>query len=79
MTNIARPVNNNDVMRIASLALLPPLRRCLACIHSVVMSLATFPFLHPLSLVQRFLACVPHVVRSLAPLPCLPSNVACWQ
>jgi hypothetical protein len=79
MTIIARCLDNNNATTIASLALLPPSQRCLACIPRVVMSLATFPCLHPLSLLQSFLACIPCIVRSLTPLPCLPRVVACWQ
>ncbi len=79
MTIIARRVDDDNATTIASLALLPPLRRCLACIPRVFMSLATFPCLRPSSLLQRFLACVPCVVRPLAPLPHLPRVIACWQ
>ncbi len=50
MTIIARRVNNNNAMMIASLALLPPSQCCLACIPCIVMSLAMFPSLHPESL-----------------------------
>ncbi len=79
MTIIARRVDDDDVTTITSLALLLPLRCCLTCIPRVVMSLATFPCLCPLSHSQRFLARVPCVVRSLAPSPRLPCVVACWQ
>jgi hypothetical protein len=79
MTIIACHVGNDDATTIASLASLPPLQCCLACIPCVVMSLATFPCLCPSSLLGCFLACVPCVLRSLAPLPCLPRVVACWQ
>jgi hypothetical protein len=78
MTIIARPVDKEDVMTI-SLALLPPLQRCLACIPRIVMSLATFPCSRPLSLLQHFLAQVPPIIRSLAPSPRLPRVIACWQ
>ncbi len=79
MTIIARRVDDNNATTIASLASSPPSRCCLARIPHVVMSLATFPCLHPLSLLRHFLARIPHVVRSLAPSPCLPCIVACWQ
>jgi hypothetical protein len=79
MTIIARRVNDDDATTIASLAFLPPLQCCLACIPCIVMSLSAFPCLHPSSLSQCFLAHVPCVVRSLLPLPCLPCVVACWQ
>ncbi len=79
MTIIARRVDNNDATTIASLALSPPSRRCLARIPCVLMSLATFPCSCPSSLSQNFLACIPCVFRSLAPSPRLPRVVACWQ
>jgi hypothetical protein len=79
MTIIARCTDKDNATMIASLGSRPPLQCCLACIPCVVMSLATFPCLHPSSLLQRFLAPVPRVVRSLTPLPCLPRVVACWQ
>ncbi len=79
MTIVARRVNNDNVTMIVSLALLPPLQRCLACIPCIVMSLATFSCSRPSSLSRCFLACVPRLVRSLAPLPHLPCIVVCWQ
>ncbi len=65
MTIIARCINNKDATTIASLVLLPPLRCCLACIPRVVMSLATFPCLRPLSLLQSFLALLSEGITSV--------------
>ena len=54
-SNVCR-INNNNATKIASLALLPPLQCCLACIPQVVASLA------------RFLARVTHVFSCSCPL-----------
>ena len=50
MTIIACCVDNDNAMTIASLASLPPLQHCLAHIPCIVMPLATFSYLRPLSL-----------------------------
>jgi hypothetical protein len=50
MTIIACCVDNDNAMTIASLASLPPLQHCLTHIPCIVMPLATFSYLRPLSL-----------------------------
>ncbi len=62
MTIIARRVDNDNAMTIASLALLPPLHRCLP--HNAA-SLASLALSCPL---QLFLAPVPRVSRNVSSL-----------